>query len=196
MSFSLGLSSGGSGSYIRFSPSVNAWTLGGEEIQLKTVLFDMDTIRTGWCLLEAGNPPQWQWDDAIGRRGPQPSKEFKRGFSVKMYLGPDRGWTEWSSSGTGPCLGFEALAGAAMPQKMDNEGKALATKYTGSKAEKIGKGNTRVPHFEILGWVDKPFADGDADETPAQQRTAPPATGSKVVAPPKKAAAVDLSDFG
>jgi hypothetical protein len=202
MTFSLGLGGGGSGSYIRFSPSVNAWTMGGEEITLKTVIFDMDSIRTGWGLLEAGNPPQWVWDEAVGRRSPKPGDDFKRGFSVRMWLGPDRGWTEWSSNGTGPCLGFEALAGAAMPQKAENEGKALATKYAGSRAEKIGKGNTRVPQFEIAGWVDKPADDGDDDEAPAPsrqhpQQMAPPATGSRAVPPPAaKKATIDLGDFG
>jgi hypothetical protein len=199
MTFSLGLG-GGSGSYIRFSPSVNAWTIGGEEIQLQKVIFDMDSIRTGWGLLEAGSPPQWVWDEAIGRRGAKPGDDYKRGFSVRMWLGPDRGWTEWSSNGTGPCLGFEALAGAAMPQKAENEGKVLVAKYAGSKAEKIGKGSTRVPNFEIVGWVDRPADDGDEDEAPAQPAKAatPPATGSRAVPPPaaKKAAAVDLSDFG
>ena len=199
MTFSLGLGSGGGGSYIRFSPSVNAWTLGGEEIQLKTVLFDMDSIKTGWCLLEAGSPPQWQWDEVIGRRSPKPGDEYKRGFSVRMWLGPDRGWTEWSANGTGSCLGFENLAGAAMPQKEDNEGKVLATKYAGAKAEKIGRGNTRVPQFDIVGWVDRPADDGDdmEEEAPPPKRATPPATGSKAVPPPsKKAAPIDLGDFG
>lgn len=200
MTFSLGLGGGGGGNYIRFSPSVNAWTIGGEEITLKTVLFDMDSIKTGWCMIETGNPPQWVWDDGVGRRTAKPGDEFKRGFSVRMYLGPERGWAEWSTNGTGPCLGFEALAAAAMPQKDENEGKVLAAKYTGSKAEKIGKGNTRVPNFEIAGWVDRPADDSAAgeDEAPAPKRAAPPSTGSKAVPPPAKKAPADVAsmDFG
>lgn len=196
----LGLGGGGGGNYIRFSPSVNAWTIGGEEIPLKKVLFDFDSLRTGWCLLEAGSPPQWVWDETIGRRGARPSDDFKRGFSIRMWLGPDRGWAEWSSNGTGPGLGMEALAGIVMPQKAENEGKVAVCQYTGSNAEKIGKGSTRVPAFELLGWADRPADDGDEveDEPPPQKRTAPPATGSKAVPPPsaKKSATIDLGDFG
>lgn len=197
MSFSLGLSSGG-GNYIRFSPSINAWQLGKDEIDLKKIVFDLDTIKTGWGMMAEGQAPQWVWDEAIGRRSARPDGEYKRGFAVRVWLGPDRGWAEWSSTGTGSCMGFEALAAAAMAQKADNEGKVVACAYKGSTALKVGKGSTRTPTFEILGWIDRPADDGDAeDEAPSPQRTAPPATGSKAVPPPaKKAAAVDLSDFG
>lgn len=196
MSFSLGLSSGG-GNYIRFSPSINAWQLGKDEISLSKIAFDLDSIKTGWGLMAEGQAPQWVWDDSIGKRTVKPGDDYKRGFSVRVWLGNERGWAEWSSTGTGPCIGFEALAAEAMAQKAGNEGKVLACAYKGSTAQKIGKGNTRTPNFEILGWIDKPAEDGDADEAPAQQRTAPPATGSRAVPPPaKKSAPIDLADFG
>lgn len=201
MSFSLGLGGGG-GSYIRFSPSVNGWLFGGEEITPKKMIFDIDSTKTGWCRIEAGSPPEWVWDEAVGRRGAKPGDDFKRGFSVMVWLGPDRGWAEWSSNGSGPGMGFEPLYVEAMQQKED--GKALAVQYTGSTPMKVGKGNTRVPNFELLGWVDKPADDGDeAEEAPSQpvgmniKRSSPPSTGSKAVgAPPKKSAPIDLGDFG
>lgn len=198
MTFSLGLSSGG-GNYIRFSPSINAWQLGKEEIDLKKIVFDLDTIKTGWGLMAEGQAPQWIWDANVGQRGMKPEGEFKRGFSVRVWLGPDRGWAEWSSTGTGPCMGFEALAGEAMAQKGANPGKVVAATYKGSTATKIGKGNTRVPSFEIIGWVDRPADDGNEadDEAMPPKRAAPPATGSKAVPPPsKKSAPIDLGDFG
>lgn len=198
MSFSLGLSSGG-GNYIRFSPSINAWTLGKDEITIKKILFDMETIRTGWGLMAEGQAPQWVWDEAIGRRSAKPDGDYKRGFSVRVYLGPDKGWAEWSSNGTGPCMGFEALAAKAMPDAANHPDQVLVCSYTGSRAEKVGKGNTRVPQFEILGWIDRPSDDADEAPAPAPapvaQRAAPPATGSRAVPPPSKAVAFD-ADFG
>lgn len=192
----LGLSSGG-GSYIRFSPSVNSWMLGKDEITLKKVLFDLDSVRTGWGLMAEGQAPVWVWDDAIGRRAMKPEGEFKRGFSVRVYLGPSKGWAEWSSTGTGPCMGFEALFDAAAKDRDANPGLALVAAYQGSRAEKVGKGNTRVPLFDIMGWAEKPADSEDDDEAPAPVRAAPPATGSKAVPPPsKKAAADDMADFG
>lgn len=196
--FSLGLSSGG-GNYIRFSPSINAWQLGKDEIDLKKIVFDLDSIRTGWGLMAEGQAPQWVWDASVGHRSLKPDGEFKRGFSVRVWLGPDRGWAEWSSTGTGPCMGFEALAGEAMKQKEQNPGKCVACAYKGSTAAKVGKGSTRVPNFEIVGWIDRPADDGD-DDAPvaAAQRSAPPATGSKAVPPPAARKPADLAnmDFG
>lgn len=197
--FSLGLSGGG-GAYIRFSPSINAWQLGKDEIELKKLAFDLDSIRTGWGLMAEGQAPQWVWDDRVGQRSAKPEGEYKRGFSVRVWLGPDRGWAEWSSTGTGPCMGFEALASEAMADKEENAGKVVMCSYKGSTATKVGKGNTRVPQFDIVGWVDRPADDGDdmEEEAPPPKRATPPATGSKAVPPPaaKKAAPIDLGDFG
>lgn len=201
MSFSLGLGGGG-GKYLRFSPSINSWQMGKEEIELKKLVFDLDSIRTGWGKMAEGQPPEWQWDDSVGKRGMKPADpDFKRGFSVQVWLGADKGWAEWSSTGTGPGMGFEALAGAAMAEKDENPGKCVAVAYKGSTPMKVGKGSTRSPNFEILGWIDRPADDGDEgeDEAPPPKAAAksPPATGSKAVPPPsKKAATVDLSDFG
>lgn len=195
--FSLGLSTGG-GNYIRFAPSINAWQLGKDEIAIKKIYFDLTSIRTGWGLMAEGQAPQWVWDASLGQRTLKPEGDFKRGFSVRVWLGPDRGWAEWSSTGTGPCMGFQALVADAMLQLEDNPGKVLSVKYTGSTAQKVGKGNTRVPQFEIVGWVDRP---ADDQEAPAQAAapapTSPPSTGSKAASPPaKKPAMADDEDFG
>jgi hypothetical protein len=34
--------------YIRFKPSVNAWLVDGDEIDLKGMLVDPESLRTGW----------------------------------------------------------------------------------------------------------------------------------------------------
>lgn len=193
----LGLS-GGSGKYIRFQPSINAWIFDKEELALKKVLFDLDSVKTGWGLMMEGQAPTWVWDAGLGQRAMKPEGDFKRGFSVRMYLGPQRGWAEWSSTGTGPCMGFEALYDAASKDYDPSAGTALVVTYTGSRAEKIGKGNTRVPLFEISGWADKPADDSEEEEAPALKVAAPkapPSTGSKTVGAPPTAMA-DSEDFG
>jgi hypothetical protein len=41
--------------------------------------------------------------------------------------------------------------------------------YAGSKAEKIGKGTTRIPQFKLTGWVARPAGlDADAQEFEAE----------------------------
>ena len=77
-------SGGGSGSYVRFSPAANAWTNQDGEIQIGKVVFDIDNVQTGWLELGVG-VRDWQPDAALGKKGPQPSANHKRGFSVVFY---------------------------------------------------------------------------------------------------------------
>jgi hypothetical protein len=149
-------SGGGSGNYIRFSPQANAWTNNlGEEIQLKKVVFDIDAVQTGWLLLGVG-VREWNADAELGRKGPQPSPEHKRGFIVKFY-NKELGTVEWSSNGVGPNMGLEQMYTACAAQRAANPGKMPVLEYTGSKLEKIGKGTTRIPNFTIVSWIDRPL---------------------------------------
>ena len=155
-------SSGGSGNYIRFMPSANAWLNNAkEEIQLKKVVFDIDNVQTGWLHLGEG-VRDWQPDVALGKKGAQPSPDHKRGFMVKFY-NKELGTVEWSSNGTGPNMGLEALYKEAAAQREANAGKLPVIEYTGSKLEKIGKGSTRIPNFNVVSWVERP-AGMDAEQ--------------------------------
>lgn len=160
MHFDLGLSNGG-GSYIRFLPSVNGWQIGKDEVPLSDFVLLPDTLKTGWGKMQEGAAPEWTWDVAIGKRGPQPSEEHKRGFSIKMIVDGDE--VEWSSTGTGPVMGFQTLFSDVQAGVANNPGKVPVIKYTGSEALKVGKGSTRKPHFKIEKWIDKPLTGAAAD---------------------------------
>jgi len=188
-------SGGGNGNYIRFSPQANAWTNNlGEEIQLKKVVFDIDNVQTGWLLLGVG-VREWQADAQLGRKGPQPSPEHKRGFIVKFY-NKELGTVEWSSNGVGPNMGLQNLHSACMEQYAANPGKMPVLEYTGSKLEKIGKGTTRIPAFNLVSWIDKPAGMDQSDAEFVAQAAAP--APAPFVAPAAKptpaAAAVAASD--
>lgn len=189
-------SGGGSGNYIRFSPQANAWTNNlGEEIQLKKVVFDIDNVQTGWLLLGVG-VREWNPDSVLGRKGPQPSPEHKRGFIVKFY-NKELGTVEWSSNGVGPNMGLEQLYTACAAQHAANAGKMPVLEYTGSKLEKIGKGTTRIPAFNVVSWIDKPAGMDQSDAEFVAQAAAPTAVAAAVVAavaPAKTAAAVAIED--
>jgi hypothetical protein len=151
-------SGGGSGNYIRFSPAANAWTnSSGEEIQLKKVVFDLDNVQTGWLLLGVG-VREWQPDASVGKKGAQPSPDHKRGFSVKFY-NKQLGTCEWSSNGVGPNMGLEALYLKCMEERKAlplNQSLLPVIEYKGSKMEKIGKGTTRIPQFDVTDWIARP----------------------------------------
>ena len=165
----LNLSSGsGSGNYIRFSPQANAWTNNNnEEITLKKVVFDIDNIKTGWLLLGVG-VRDWVQDVSVGKKGPQPSPEHKRGFQVVLY-NKEIGAAEWSSNGVGPNIGLEQMYKACAAEREANPNKLPVLEYAGSKAEKIGKGTTRIPQFKLTGWVARPAGlDADFQEFEAE----------------------------
>ena len=173
-------SSSGSGNYIRFSPQANAWTNNNnEEIELKKVVFDIDNIKTGWLLLGVG-VRDWVQDESVGKKGPQPSPEHKRGFSVVLY-NKEIGAAEYSSNSVGPNIGLEQMYKACIAERAANPGKLPVLEYKGSKAEKIGKGTTRIPQFVLTGWVARPAAlDATAEEFEAEP--------APVVQPVRKAA--------
>jgi hypothetical protein len=187
-------SNGGSGNYIRFSPQANAWTNNlGEEIQLKKIVFDINDVQTGWLALGVGLR-DWQADATLGKKGAQPSPDHKRGFIVKFY-NKEIGLVEWSSNGVGPNMGLEVMYTACAAQQAANAGKLPVLEYTGSKLEKIGKGTTRIPAFNIISWIDRPlgmYADSEtvihmpvevaAKALKAEETVAPPAPQKSVMA--------------
>lgn len=157
-------SGGGSGNYIRFSPQANMWTNNNnEEIQLKKVVFDIDNIKTGWLLLGVG-VRDWVQDESVGKKGPQPSPEHRRGFDITLY-NKEIGSAAWSSNGVGNNISLEQMYKACAAERAANPGKLPVLQYAHSKAEKIGKGTTRIPIFLLTGWVARPAGlDAEAEE--------------------------------
>jgi hypothetical protein len=58
-------------------------------------------------------------------------------------------------------MGLEALYKQAVAQRLSNPDKLPVVEYKGSRPEKVGKGSTRVPMFEVTGWVARPAALSD-----------------------------------
>jgi hypothetical protein len=184
--------SGGSGNYIRFSPQANAWSNQDGEFQLEKFVFDYENVQTGWMLIATG-VFEFNADDSLGRKGSQPTPEHKRGFKVVFY-NKTMGVAEWSANGAGSNMGLEALYKQVQAQAGANAGKLPVVEYTGSRPEKVGKGSTRVPEFNVTGWVARPAAlqEGAAQAEPefsAPAPTAKPAPSKP--APSKPAPAMD-----
>ena len=188
----LNLSSGsGSGNYIRFSPQANAWTNNNnEEIQLKKVVFDIDNIKTGWLLLGVG-VRDWVQDESVGKKGPQPSPEHRRGFDITLY-NKEIGAAAFSSNGVGNNIMLETMYKACIAERAANPGKLPILEYQGSKAEKIGKGTTRIPQFKLTGWVARPAGlDAVAEEFEAEPAPPPVAAQPVRKAAPKPVEVVE-----
>jgi hypothetical protein len=184
-------SGGGSGNFVRFSPAANAWTNStGEEITIKKVVFDIDNVQTGWLLLGVG-VRDWQPDSAIGKKGAQPTPEHKRGFSVKFY-NKQLGTCEWSSNGVGPNMGLEALYLKCMDERKAlplNQSLLPVVEYKGSKMEKIGKGTTRIPQFDVVDWIARPAGMEEGGGAVEEEYAAPAPAPAPARAPAAKTAA-------
>ena len=171
---------GSGNSYIRFAPQANAWTnRDGEEIQLKKVVMDLDSVQTGWLMIAAGMR-DWQPDETLGAKSQSPGEGYKRGFVVTLYS-KELGLVDWSANAYGPCKGFEKIYSEAAKAAGDNDGKLPVIEYVNSTAEKVGKGNTRVPNFKLAGWVARPAGmNADAgDEFEPEPAPAPVRKASK-----------------
>jgi len=179
----LNINGGGGGSYIRFMPSANAWIFNNAEITMDTVVFDHDTIKTGWGLMSEGEAPSWVWDERLGVSGERPSADHKRGFSIKLYT-KATGTVEWSSTGTGPVMGFDVIFEEIWNGREQNHGKVAMCKYNGSEAKKVGKGNTRKPLFSLTKWV-------SYEAVPWAGAAEAPAPASAPAPKPAPAAAID-----
>ena len=158
-------SGGGSGNYIRFSPQANAWTNQDGEFTFEKSVFDHENLETGWMLIATGIF-EFLPDNGLGQKGAQPSAEHKRGFKATFY-NKTMNVAEWSANGAGANMGLEALWKQVQAQASANAGKLPVVEYKGSRPEKVGKGTTRVPIFEVVSWVARPAAlqDGGADES-------------------------------
>jgi hypothetical protein len=150
---------GGSGNYIRFSPQLNAWSNQDGEFTLEKFVFDYEKLQTGWMLIATGMF-EFIPDDSLGRKGAQPSPEHKRGFKAIFY-NKSMLVAEFSANGAGANMGIESLYKQVSAQAAANAGKLPVVEYTGSRPEKVGKGSTRVPEFNVTGWVARPAALSD-----------------------------------
>ena len=164
-------SGGGNGNYIRFSPQANAWTNQDGEFTFEKSVFDYENLETGWLLIATGIFEFFP-DGSLGQKGSQPSAEHKRGFKATFY-NKTMGVAEFSANGAGANMGLEALWKQVQAQQSANAGKLPVVEYKGSRPEKVGKGTTRVPLFEVVSWVARPAAlqdggMGGADDSASQ----------------------------
>jgi len=152
--------SGGSGNYIRFSPQANAWSNQDGEFILEKFVFDYENFETGWMHIAVGIF-EFIPDAALGQKGAQPTADHKRGFKATFY-NKTMGVAEFSANGAGANMGIDALWKQIQAQSpVDHAGKLPVVQYTGSRPEKVGKGSTRVPEFNVTGWVARPAALSD-----------------------------------
>jgi len=167
--------------FIRFKPSLNAWEIsnngGAQEIAFdKPALFDLQHIQLGWLLLAEGVRDWHPWPNNEQTAKPAEG-DYKPGFEVEVYsttMFGDEPVRTFATSGTGPTMFIQELYNEAEKAPEWAQGLNPVVQLTGSKAVKVGKGNTRVPQFKIVKWAPWPTGNAPAP-APAPARAAAPA---------------------
>jgi hypothetical protein len=171
------LGGGDSKPYIRFSPSINSWEMSGAEGREEftwdaPVVFDVHGLQLGWMKIDSMGREWAPWASR-DQRTPQPSEEHKIGFAINVVsskLFGDEPVREFSANTFGNLMFIQELYNTAEANPEFKSGKVPVVQITGSKAQKIGKGTTRIPEFEIKKWVDRPAELGEVStEAPVAQ---------------------------
>ena len=152
--------SGGYTPYVRYMAGTASWSTADGNFQFSKAAFDLGNIKTGWCYLAAGTPPEWVMDESLESQALRPEgDDWKRGFKVnimsKDMFGNDEPVREWGTSSVGATMAIQKLY-ADWEATADREGKAAVVQFSGATPTKVGKGSTNVPIFSILKMIDLP----------------------------------------
>lgn len=177
MPLNLPRSGGDFSPFIRFMASTSSWEMSADgatkAFTFTQAIADIANIRTGWGLMGEGQAPQWKWNAIADKPEPRPAGdgEWKAGISLKFYspkMFGDEPVRELSSTGTGVCMGLEALYDEYEKSVANNPGKVPVVAFEGAESVKVGKGRTSIPKLKIVKWVDRPAElDSDSDGAPA-----------------------------
>ncbi len=146
---------------------------GHEPVNWEHAIFDLANIQTGWGIFTEGAPPEWIIDPTLKTKAPKPNdgRDWRRGFKVTMYSDSALdGAREFATTAVGAVKGITALYEQYERDVVQHPNKVPVVRFAGSTPARIGKGNTNIPNFEIIDWVDRPAGlngSNGASESPA-----------------------------
>lgn len=176
----LNIGSGEAKPYIGFKASQNKWVMstpnGNVEFDMDhPALFDMQNLVMGWLKIDHMGRDWHPWPD-VNTKTQQPSEEHRYGFQIdvtsnKMF--GDEPVRQYSENTYGNLKFIEILYNACENNDEFKAGKNPLVKITATPQIKIGKGNTRVPEFEIVGWKGGDDVVQSAPQPKAEPKPAP-----------------------
>lgn len=181
--------SGESKPFIRFLASINSWQMSAEGGTVefafdKPAAFDIQNTQLGWLLLETGNRDWQPWPN--NEQVKKPEGEYKAGFELSVFstqMFGNEPVRQLGSNATGSVMFIQELYAEAEKHPEFAKGLTPIVQLAGSKALKVGKGNTRVPQFQIVKWVPRPAAFDEGDAAPAPAAAPKPAAAAPKAVP-------------
>jgi|TARA_R100000081_G_scaffold88315_1_gene59679 hypothetical protein len=150
----LGINNQSAGSYLKHSHKNNCWQINGESVSdIVYLLVDPTTIKTGWGCYDGEY--DYVWDEKPSVRVPQPSPDYKRAFSVRLYS-KEYGNLLWQGYTWGEAQGFNNMCRLFWDEISSQNGNVAMIKYTGTEEKQFKVGSSSVPLFEFSKWVPKP----------------------------------------
>ena len=159
----MGINSSGSNlNFIKFDQEHKVWIAGEDFVEEEAFLIDPSTIQIGWGNYDGSY--SWTWDEKPGVRAQQPTPDWKRAFSVWLYF-KHAGPKLWRRFSWGESQGFNDMCGMIWDDIKANPGKCACFKLVGHEEKKFKIGQSQIPKFEFVKWVDKPegFVVNDVD---------------------------------
>lgn len=182
---------GDSKPYIRFGSNENTWKMSSPEGPVEfdfdsPVVFDLHNLVVGWLKIDAMGR-DWQPWPSNTQRTQQPSEDYKQGFAVNVVskkLFGDEPVREFSANTFGSLQFIKELYDSVENTDEFKQGMCPVVQITGSRVQKVGKGNPRVPEFEVKKWVPRPSELGEAEvQSPPTSATSAPAPVAQAPAP-------------
>lgn len=146
-------------------------------------VFDMESIEVGFAKFVRGQAPEWKmvklgqpWPDCPSDVGQDGKKLFKKTFRLDIKLGASLGGDVREFASSAGCVidAFNVVHTAYEEGLKSNPGK-LPVVAMPSTLKQAGKGgdNNYAPVFEIVGWVERARAFGDAPAAEEKKAEAP-----------------------
>ena len=166
------------------------------DAETKPIILDIEGMKTGWQKSEgiAGVAPEWKWNASVNQMMPQPSEDFKKGFSMRVAIGGGEA-ASWEQAGAAvwQCLTDLAPKLAQQPAK----GMLPVVKLVEVKNLQFKRGSTAAPVLEIVKWVETPdcLKQGAAAGIATDPTPAPAPQPAPQPAPSVAPAALDDVEF-
>lgn len=128
------------------------------------VVIDIYNMKTGWSFFD-GSATQWQWNDTLTNWQAQPGEDWKKGLQIDVLAGESV--YLWRQAGVAVTEGFKRLAEQFAGKAT---GKLPKIKLKGTDIMKFKVGQTSVPLFEIVDWVERPLPLDSKGETTTDEK--------------------------
>ena len=148
--------------FAKYNLTENKWFYNNHELELETLILDHESLKTGWFDIQKGKTPDISWDKLLGEKGPRPSNQHNRGFSVKIKP-KGYGWAEWTTTSKGCILGFDDVLVDVWAELPFHQNQLPIIRYDGSSEIQLGPYKTRKLKFELVGWSAKISGTNDTE---------------------------------